>query len=122
MRYRKLDENKDMTFGRGRYNFWIDEPEAPAQAVDTRLRLNYGEWYLAPTDGTPWSTKVLGRYTETTRDPTVRGRIASTQGVNVIQQYSSVLDRDTRAYAVQVVLNTIYGNTALRLLLEGEPV
>jgi hypothetical protein len=122
MRYRKIDENKDMVFGRGLSSFWQDVPDAPAQAVDTRLRLNYGEWYLAPTDGTPWNTRVLGRYTESTRDPTVRGRIAGTRGVNNILQYSSDLNRDTRDYNVSVQIDTIYGNTALRVLLEGEPV
>lgn len=121
MKYRKLDDNDDMTFGHGIKNFWVDVPDAPAQAVKTRLMLNYGEWYLAPTDGTPWSTQVLGRYTGTTRDPTVRGRIAGTQGVHGILQYSSVLDRNTREFAVSVQIDTIYGNTALALLLAEEP-
>lgn len=122
MKYRKLDENDDMVFGRNLRSFHVDVPEAPAQAVKTRLMLNYGEWYQAPTEGTPWSTQVLGRYTGTTRDPVIRGRIAGTEGVNSILQYSSVLDRDTREFAVLAQIDTIYGNTALRALLAEEPI
>ncbi|WP_083331557.1 hypothetical protein [Brucella inopinata] len=39
MRYRKLDENDDYVFGGNLASFFIDQPEAPAQAVKTRLML-----------------------------------------------------------------------------------
>lgn len=109
MRYRRLDKNYDMMFGHCKNDFWIDVPDAPAQAVLTRLMMNYGEWFLDPTAGTPWSTKVLGKYTDNTRDAVIRSRISGTQGVNSIIQYSSDLDRDTRHFGAQAQIDTIYG-------------
>ena len=52
MRYRKLDAAGDMTFGNGIGAFYVDIPEAPAQAVMTRLRMEQGEWFLDAKAGT----------------------------------------------------------------------
>ena len=43
MRYRKLDEDGDYSFGRGAADFWVNVPDAPAQAVRTRLALWQGQ-------------------------------------------------------------------------------
>lgn len=43
MRYRREDENGDYTFGRGDSGFFVDCPEAVAQAVKTRLQLWQGQ-------------------------------------------------------------------------------
>lgn len=109
MRYRKLDENGDYTFGRGQEDFWRDTPEAPAQAVLTRLNLWQGQWFLDTREGMTWKTQVLGNRTTRTRDPAVRNRVLGTQGITGILEYSSNLDRDTRAYSVVMTVDTIYG-------------
>src|SRR5512135_2174158 len=109
MRYRQLDADGDYMFGHGQADFFINQPEAVAQAVGTRLRLWLAEWFLDTTDGTNWQTGVLGRYTEATRDAILRQRILETPGVNSIISYSTVTDTNTRTFTVHVGLDTIYG-------------
>lgn len=72
MRYRKLSDTGDYTLGHGPANFWRDVPQAPAQAVATRLRLLTGEWFLDLAEGTPYQTGVLGKHTQATYDPITR--------------------------------------------------
>lgn len=114
MRVRKVDATGDYTFGQGQANFWRDVPDAPAQVASSRLHLEQGEWFLDTTDGTPWRTKVLGRGTTGTRDPVIRSRILGTPGVKGITAYNSVLDRETRRFAVQVTIDTNYGQIQMR--------
>lgn len=109
MRYRKLDSSGDMTFGRSASNFWRDVPEAPAQAVKTRLLLRLGEWFLDTSDGTPYDTKILGKHTSGTRDAAIRERIMGTEGVTSLEAYSSTFDPDTRAFTVSATVTTDYG-------------
>lgn len=113
MRYRKLDANGDMTFGQGSASFWVDVPDAPAQAVGTRLRLRLGEWFLNITDGTDWAGKVLGNRTEQTRDLVIQDRILGTQGVVQIVEYGAYLNRDTRAWQVTATIDTVYGRAQI---------
>lgn len=109
MRYRKLDANGDYTLGTGS-DFLIDSPEAVAQAVDTRLKLWAGEWFVDTADGTPWLTDVLGkRYAGRNVDSAIQSRILSTQGVNSILTYTGTYDGNTRKYSVVVEMDTIYG-------------
>lgn len=109
MRYRALDASGDYSLGGGISAFYVNTPDAVAQAVKTRLSLWSGEWFLDTTDGTAWPTGVLGRNTQATRDAVIRNRILTTPGVNVILSYSSSLDRATRTFNVSVSLDTIYG-------------
>ena len=109
MRYRKLATDGDMTFGNGIGAFYVDIPEAVAQAVMTRLRMEQGEWFLDAKSGTPWLTEVLGERTDQSRDPVIRERVLGTLGVSEILEYGSALDRDTRAFSVGVTISTIYG-------------
>ena len=114
MRYRALDASGDYSLGGGISAFYVNTPDAVAQAVKTRLALWSGEWFLDTTDGTAWPTGVLGRNTEATRDAVIRNRILTTPGVNVILSYSSSLDRATRTFNVSVTLDTIYGAVAVQ--------
>jgi hypothetical protein len=123
MKYRKLvqapgtkaftSSGGDYSFGHGVADFWIDVPDAPAQAALTRMYLFLGDWFLDTSDGTPWNTKVLGHYTANTRDPAIQSRILGTQGVKAILSYSSNVNRDTRAFSVNCELDTIYGAAAI---------
>lgn len=117
MRYRKLDADGDMVFGHAQNDFWRDVPDAPAQAAMTRLKLWLGEWFLDTTDGTPWLTKVLGKFTGSTRDAVIRARMAQTDGVNSIASYTSQVNRQTRSFTVQATLDTAYGGVSVNFAL-----
>ncbi|MDI2595032.1 hypothetical protein POF45_26945 [Pseudomonas sp. 681] len=113
MRYRKLDANGDYTFGNQQADFLIDSPEAVAQAVGTRLKLDQGEWFLDKTEGMPWSTEVLGERTAATRDSAVQKRILGTQGMVQIDNYDSNFDPDTRRFTPTAEVTTAYGQTTI---------
>ncbi len=113
MRYRKLDAAGDMMFGRGQADLYRDQPEAPAQAVKTRLMLWQGQWFLDLRAGMTYEVDVLGKYTEDRRDPVIREYVLATQGVTEIVTYGSQHNRDTREFAVQITINTDYGAAAL---------
>lgn len=109
MRYRKLDANGDAVFGHQQNDFYRDQPEAVAQAVKTRLALFTGEWFLDVTDGTPWTTQVLGKYTNDQYDAVIRDRILGTTGVTQIDSYSSTVNTATRTLTVTATIDTQFG-------------
>lgn len=113
MRYRKLTPSGDYQFGNQQADFWRDVPDAPAQAVKTRLHLQLGEWFLDLTEGTPWKTRVLGKYTRDTRNPVIQARVLGTRGVRRILSYGSQVNPDTRRFEVQVTIDTIFGRATL---------
>lgn len=113
MRYRKLDADGDMVFGGGQAAFWRDQPEAVAQAVKTRLAMRLGEWFLDTSAGTPWNTKVLGKFTAPTRDATIRARILRTTGVTSIDAYASTFDPNTRRFSASATISTVYGKATI---------
>ena len=109
MRVRKVDSAGDMLFGGDQAAFLRDTPEAVAQVVVSRLHLWSGEWFLDLNEGTPYTTEVLGKRTEATRDPVLRSRILDTPGVIEITAYDSVLNRQTRGLSVAATIDTLYG-------------
>ncbi len=112
MRYRKLDANGDYTVETGD-DFYVNSPAAVAQAVQTRLRLFAGEWFLDTSAGMPWNTGVLGKYTAAAYDPLIKEQILAAQGVTEITAYTSTRDPSARTLNVAVTIGTIYGTTSL---------
>lgn len=115
MRYRKLTSDGDYTFGGGQNDFWRDVPEAVGQAVQTRLLLWLGEWFLNIDDGTPWVQGILGKHSQEVADVTLQDQILGTQGMVSIDDYSSELDGETRSLEVQATINTLYGPTDVQV-------
>ncbi len=113
MRYRKLDADGDYTFGNQQADFLRDSPEAVAQAVQTRLKLDLGEWFLDTTDGTPWNTEVLGERTVATRDAAIKKRILGTTGLTQIDSYTSEFEPNSRTLTASVTVTTDYGQTTI---------
>lgn len=113
MRYRKLSASGDFTIGSGQ-DFYINTPDAVAQAVLTRLRLWRGEWFINTTDGTPWNQEILGkRQRGKSPDGAIKKRILGTEGVREILSYSSNFDGNTRNLTVNATISTIYGEATI---------
>lgn len=117
MRYRQLTADGDYSFGQQQADFYRDTPEAVAQAVLTRLELFTGQWFLDNTEGTPWRTDVLGKYTQDSYDSVIQARILDTQGVTQIDAYSSTRNADTRVLSVSATISTVYGQTTITTTL-----
>jgi hypothetical protein len=115
MRYRKLDANGDYTFGHSQDDFYVDQPEAVAQAVQTGLRLFQGEWFTNTSAGVPWRQSILGKYSQNAYDLILKAQILNTQGVKTIDSYSSSVDETTRLPTVTATIDTIYGSIPVTL-------
>ena len=115
--YRKLDINGDYVFGKGTANFYVDSPEAVAQAVKTRLALREGDWFLDINYGTPYDSQILGAGKVATYDLAIQEVILNTQGVKSIVSYSSGVDPNTRAAFVSCTIETIYGQASINVNL-----
>jgi hypothetical protein len=115
MRYRKLTEDGDYSFGNSAKDFYRDVPAAVGQAVKTRILLWAGEWFLNVDDGTPFLISVLGKKTKEEADVTLQERILFTEGVTDLVSYTSVIDPVTRAMSVSCEIDTIYGRTQLEI-------
>ncbi len=113
MRYRKQDENGDYTFGRSLNDFHINNADAVAQAIDTRLKLWVGEWFADVSDGTGWTQAILGKHSESLYELTLRQRVLETKGVLGIENFQSYLEPKTRKLTVEMLVNTVYGQTDL---------
>jgi hypothetical protein len=115
MRIRAVTADGDLVFGRGAANYLVDSMAAVGLAINERLELFLGQWYLNLTAGTPWLTDVIGYGTQGIYDQMLQGVIAGTQGVQAILSYSGSLDRTRRALSVSAVVLTIYGPVPLVL-------
>lgn len=113
MRYRRLSETGDMTFGSQQADFLRNTPETVAQAVVTRLNLWAGEWFLDQADGTPYVQAALGKYTSQTIEPAIRQRILETENVTGIAAFDLQFDPDNRKVTIQAMIDTAFGPTTV---------
>jgi hypothetical protein len=113
MRYRKQDANGDYVWGHQQNDFWLNTPDGVALAAKTRLLLFVNEWFLDVTDGTPWTTQVLDKYTKDQYDAAIQDRILGTQGVTQITDYSSSVNTTTRTLTVTATVETQFGTATL---------
>lgn len=111
MRYRAWDANGDYTFGRGGDNFLVNSPQCVAQAIESRYRLQLGEWFVDTSDGTPWMTQVLGAGTAGTRDLVLQSRALGTMNVTSITNYQSSFVHGTRVFTASLIAQTAFGAT-----------
>jgi len=117
MRVRMLTATGDYAWGQGSANYLVDSRAAVAQEVQTTLLLFQGEWFLDVTAGVPWFTQVAGVGTVPIYDQVIKQAIQGVQGVTDIVNYSSTLNRATRALTVSVTINTQFGITQVQVAL-----
>jgi hypothetical protein len=87
MRYRPLSPTGDYQIGVA----FLTGSAAVAQAIQTRLRLFLGEWFVDVTDGTPWLQEILGKRFGADPNAAIKLRILGTPGVTSIVTYSSTI-------------------------------
>jgi len=123
MKYRTLDEDGDYTFGRNKF---LRDVEAVGQAIVTRMKLLYSEWWENTDDGLPLFEKILGAFMGEQRknavDLIIGERISGTQGVTNIVRFESFFNSDTRVYSAQCTINTIYGTVNLDVKENGRRI
>jgi hypothetical protein len=117
MRYRKLDANGDYSFGRGLSDFYIDNPEAVAQAVLTRLNLWKETFWRDLDDGLPVRQEILGASAGEANITYINGvikrRVSETQGVKTLLGYSGTFDPIRRALNFTAKIQTVYSTTPI---------
>ena len=116
MRYRQLDNDKDYSLGSG---LFLEDAEALKQAIYTRLRLLYSEWWEAQGYGLPLFEEILGaRATSQSLEYIeliISERILSTDGVISIINLETSLDATSRTYSFNAEISSIYGNIHLQM-------
>jgi len=116
MKYRRLDENKDYVFGQNEQDF-VDEKTAVEQAIYTRLKLLYGEWWENIEDGFPFFEQIAGQSGTEEKlqamDLVVSDRILQTEGVLQIVEFERTFEN--REYLVYTKVNSIYGSFELEV-------
>lgn len=112
MRYRELDADGDYQFS-GNSPWLVNSPACVAQAIETRMRLYVGEWFLDQREGLD-KALILGYHTQGTRDQVIQTRIRETPGVLQIVSYSSSVDEERR-FSVTVTVDTVYGQTSIEV-------
>ena len=104
-KYRRMDSNGDMIFGRGEASF-AQGAQAIRQAIDTRLRLLRGEWWERPADGLPLYQQMLGRPCTQAQKELMEllltERIADTRGVTRVYDAQSASENRCYRYAARV--------------------
>lgn len=107
MKVRALDSVGDWVFGRGIQSY-VKDIDALKQSVMTRLRQWRNNCFFAMDEGVDWANELdIG--TKGALDLDIKRTILRTSGVLRISEYTSTLDTDTRALAIEAHLDTVYG-------------
>lgn len=116
MIYRRLTEDGDYQFGRSRQDF-LSDASAVAQAIKTRLKLLYMEWFEDLSDGLPLWQKILGTSgSERNRDAIdliIKSRIAGTLHVQAVLNYDSWIE--DRKYHFECLVVTDFGTVEVSM-------
>ena len=112
MRYRRLDNDGDYTFGAGGADMLTDI-EACAQSIRTRLWLLFGEWWEDLTDGLPLFQKILAQRDINIASEAIRNRILGTPHVRDIIYFSADWNNEQRHLLISCVVDTDYGQVTV---------
>lgn len=100
--------------GRGQQNLTYGI-YAVKQAIQTRLKLLYAEWWEDKEDGLPLFEQILGRLATTNDltivDSKIKERILGTTDVISIEDFSSTCE--DRKYSFECTVNTKYGSISI---------
>lgn len=112
MRYRRLDENGDYSFGNNSLDY-IKDNDAVVQAIKTKLYLFYGEWWEDISLGLPMFQSILGQVSNENLRRTVillsAEQIQSVEGVSSVD--SIVVAISARKLMLSIDVTTEYGSS-----------
>lgn len=112
MRYRRLDENGDYSFGINSLDY-IKDNDAVVQAIKTKLYLFYGEWWEDISLGLPMFQSILGQVSNENLRRTVillsAEQIQSVEGVSSVD--SIVVAISARKLTLSIDVTTEYGSS-----------
>ena len=103
-----LDQStNDIVIKDGDWVFTETTKQDLTQRLGIVLRGHYGEWFLDTTVYTPWKQQIIGCRDRKTIDSillaVVNNELSST---DIIDQWNSSFDRDTRSYSLKAVITT----------------
>ena len=111
MKYRKLDQNGDYTFGAGSYDY-VSDDEAIGQAIKTKILLFYGEWWEDLGLGIPMFQSFIGQVNpETIRvslSNVIEQRIENIQGVVSVSNVDVVINKMKRT--MELIIDVVTSN------------
>lgn len=110
MRARRLDENHDWTFGKGRANY-AQERESIRQCVITRLLSLYGDWFQDPYTGVRWFDYLTKNPNLRSFETELKGVVLNTEGVTELVEFALSLNSDNRKLTVLLTYIDIYDST-----------
>lgn len=116
MKYRRLTNTGDYSFGSPNQNF-IYDINAVGQAIQTRLTLFLDTFWRDLSDGIPMFQRIWGTSASAanllTVDNIIQQRIRGTEGVTELLSYTSQFNRDTRQYTFEAQVQTIYSTSVI---------
>lgn len=110
-----------MVFGHDKYDF-LQDAEAVAQAVRTKILLFRREWWEDVQEGTPMFTDIVGSQMVADKqnavDLILRDRILEVPHVETIKEFKSKLDSKKRTYSMYCSIETSFGDTSINMDLD----
>lgn len=116
MKYRILDPNGDYQFGHSMQDITYGT-YAVAQAIKTRLMLLQGEWWEDLQNGLPLFQQIIGQPGSQQNidivDSLIKERIAGTENVTSISDFTNSYESATRSYSFQCKVQTPFGDAVV---------
>lgn len=103
---------KDLSISNFNLQLTADSNENLSQKVETRLNTFAGEWFLNRELGVPYYERILKKnpnYADV--NSLLLSVIATTTGIEKVEQFSVKYDTAERDYRVEFVAKSIYGGT-----------
>ena len=116
MKYRRLDSNGDYVFGNNELDY-ISGKEAIAQAIQTKIKLYYQEWWENISIGIPMFQSIVGKVANQNLKMTASllliDRIKEVEGVISVKNIQVMVDN--RVISFEIEVETSYGDVDINL-------
>ena len=106
MKFRRLNQNHDWTFGRGASNY-ADSNEAILLNCKTRLLSFKNDWFLDQNQNIDWFTILGQKNNEQTIINEVERVCLSSDGIAKVVSID-IVKSDNRSANIEIVVNTIF--------------